>query len=159
MRAIVTIGAPGCGKSTLAANHPEWVEINRDAARLELTGAVDDHSREGDVTAIYYNRIAMAAREGRDVIVSDTNITKVFRVALVAHLKAHGFRVVAVNMWLSLVDLMKRNDARDKPVPAEVIWHFYKAMIDPENGVSLADGFDGICSDPYSLEAFELSRK
>lgn len=55
---IITVGIPGSGKSTWSnkfiETHKDWIIINPDSIRKELTGNVSDQSRNKDVWSMAY---------------------------------------------------------------------------------------------------------
>lgn len=136
MRAIVCIGAPGSGKSTYAAEHPECVETNRDNIRLRLFGRVDDHGDEVRVTLAQRDEILNAFTQGRDIIVSDTNLHPKFRGELLEFLQAVGYVTVVRVFDVSLDELCRRNELRDKPVPPYVIDRMYRQLREQFKGGS-----------------------
>lgn len=84
---ILTVGAPGCGKSTWAremlAKHPDWVQVERDEIRKEL-GFYPYGNREQETQGrqVQHERIAEALRAGKTVICSDTNLNATTRDSL-----------------------------------------------------------------------------
>lgn len=105
--ALVIIGAPSSGKSTLAQ---EIVEINpnvdyeiieRDIIRQEIGGnsrrgfyRLSESNRdlyETYVSRLHTERIIKAYNAGKNIIISDTNINKHFRHELYSRLWAIGF--------------------------------------------------------------------
>lgn len=101
MKAIITIGISGSGKSTWASKQSGYVIVNRDDVRAELME--DDGKefswsgwswkREDDVTKICNTKIAEIASAGDDIIISDTNLNRGRRNSLAARLKELGYEV------------------------------------------------------------------
>jgi predicted kinase len=76
---FASVGLPACGKSTVAASwaaaDPEnRVVVERDAARLSLTGSASDHSREVAVSRLCEGQVRMALCSGKSVFIADTNL-------------------------------------------------------------------------------------
>jgi len=79
---IVSIGLPGCGKTTWAMDfikhNPEYYNFNRDDMRLMLQGRGRYNKftkvRENVVTDIMQHGVEAALKEGKSVIISDTNL-------------------------------------------------------------------------------------
>ncbi len=81
---ILTIGLPASGKTTwldeFIKQHPEYININRDDIRIMLQGrsryAKFSRWREGMVTDTMLTTAKAAVKEGKSVIISDTNLNK-----------------------------------------------------------------------------------
>jgi len=79
---IVTIGLPGSGKSTWAdefiKNNPNYFNVNRDDIRLMLQGRGRYNkftkTREDVVTEVQLSTARSAIKNGKSVIISDTNL-------------------------------------------------------------------------------------
>lgn len=131
MKIVITIGIPGCGKSTEAAKlGEEFVEANRDEARLQLTGSYDNFSMENDVTYLVHKTIGNAFRAGKSVIVSDTNTVPKFRKQLIEFVRKVGY--TDIEAWIFNVDVdtcLKRNQTRTKPVPPDIIQKMANRML------------------------------
>lgn len=145
-KAVVLVGCPGSGKTSYAKNDPElrdMVNINRDDIRLEIHGDVNDHTGEQKVTNLHLSRIQEAAKEGKDIVISDTNINPKFRRILVNNLRKLGYNVVEAHVInVSGRECLKRNVTRDKPVPDHVINRMEHTM--RENPPTKKEGFDRI---------------
>lgn len=74
----VLVGLSGSGKSTLAAQLAESNEntviVSSDAIREELTGKIEDQSRNNEVFEIFYQRIRKNLEEGKNAIADATNL-------------------------------------------------------------------------------------
>ena len=118
MKAIVTVGLPGCGKSTYAEGlDGKYVEINLDKCREIVNGDAADQSNIQQVIAYRDSMIEQAAKLHADIIVSDTNLHPEFRKGLISDLKKLGYKVTLTHFTTSLETCMKRNKNRDRQVP------------------------------------------
>ena len=141
MRAIITIGISASGKSTFAA---EWIrmqsnriEINRDSIRKELVekdGKVWSWKnwswkREDEVTDIVVGLISYAKSNGKNIIVSDTNLSEKTRTGLVSRLQAHGYDVEIKEFPIDIETAWKRDAARLNGVGHSVIAKQYEEWI------------------------------
>ena len=133
MQAILTVGVSASGKSTWAeqfiaeqVNPRQWHNSNRDEIRWSLLGAEDwskwDWKREKEVTQIQRNALAQAAFEGKNVIVSDTNLNQKFRNDLCEYLKSLGYGSIEEKMFpVGFEEACKRDTARPNGVGYSVI--------------------------------------
>jgi len=142
MRAVLLVGLPGCGKSTLAAAMPAMAEINRDIIRERLFGSRRHHAHEGAVSREHARLIRHHAARGDDLLISDTLTQRRSRRELIGVLKALGYRV---EVWVFDVDeatCLARNQVRKEPVPAEVIARMGRRLRDAPP--SMAEGMDAL---------------
>jgi len=145
MRAIVTVGIPGCGKSTYARKYlaEGFVEVNRDLLRARLGGGFGVPRVEAAVTRMARDALGAAARAGRDLIVSDTHCTRRSRKDVTRLLRKLGYtRVEAHVFGTDVATCLARNAARPDVVPESVVL----AMADrlARQPVWQSDGFDAI---------------
>ena len=71
----VLVGLSGSGKSTLAAQRDaNTVIVSSDAIREELTGEIEDQSRNNEVFEIFHQRIRKNLEEGKNAIADATNL-------------------------------------------------------------------------------------
>lgn len=132
-KAIVTVGVSASGKTTFAEsflqegdNRTSWVNINRDDIRWELLGVKDwgkwNWKREKEVTSIQRDDLAKAASEGKNVIISDTNLHPKFRNDLLEYLHSLGYTTVTQKVFtVSFEEACKRDTARPNGVGYSVI--------------------------------------
>lgn len=134
----LTIGLPGCGKSTTArawvAETPQHrARLNRDELRLLMHGvaAHGDRWQEGQITAAQHAAAAALLAAGVDVVVDDTNLYPEHRDALAALAQTQG---ADVQLWdMTDVDLetcLARNAFRPaaEQVPEDVVRKMATAM-------------------------------
>lgn len=121
MRALLFVGLPGCGKSTLAREFPEFVEINRDQIREQLFGTRRHHGHEGAVSREHARRIRRHAARGEEILISDTHSQRRCRKAMIRMLQDLGYQVEVLVFDVGEATCRKRNRERSEPVPAEVL--------------------------------------
>lgn len=121
MRAIVTIGASASGKSTWAkqfvANNDNWVIVCRDDERTKIAGGQLDWKkwnwkREGEVTNAHCASLDLAAKQGLNVIVADTNLNGKFLGELVKRLEGLGYDVSYKIFEVDEEEAIRRDTAR-----------------------------------------------
>lgn len=120
MQAILTVGIPGCGKSTWAAREAARTGarvVELDQARAAINGDAGVQANIGEVVALRDQWIAEAAAERRDLIVADTNLDAHFRGLLIADLEAMGYTVHLMVFRVDHALSRERNAARDRRVP------------------------------------------
>ena len=144
MKAILTIGVSGSGKTTWAEqfvkdSEEKWVNVNRDYIRLNLvspgkTIKTYEFSRENEskVTEIQRVLIKEACINGENVIISDTNLNSVFRKEIKEFLNSLGYDVEYKEFPIDHREAISRNFTRgDSSIPQHVLenqfnqWHQY----------------------------------
>ncbi|MGE5708448.1 MAG: AAA family ATPase [Bacteroidota bacterium] len=124
MRAFITVGLPGSGKSTFAGylrKAEKAEELNLDFFRFLLSG--DPHNQEVSFPALKARdrRLRALAREGRDVILSDTHAQGRTRRQTIRMLHELGYFVSILFFNVGETTCLERNARRERPVPEEVI--------------------------------------
>lgn len=130
---VLTIGVPGCGKSTLAHKFVSqgYVQVERDLLRMKLYGAwYGNGVDEKRVTYEHEQLIRNAIHSDLNVFVSDTNINPTTREHLIKFGSSLGAEIQLVHVapYMLLEDLMQRNANRDdqsKVVPVGVMHQMY----------------------------------
>jgi predicted kinase len=133
MEATITIGLPGCGKSTWAAKKAPSLGaaiIERDIVRAEMareageefSWASWDFSREAEVTRRWQAAKAAALAARVSVIFADTNLNIGYRRELVAELKSTGYSVRYVFFDVAPEVCRARNATRGPKAVAEVAY-------------------------------------
>ena len=123
MLALMTIGPPGAGKTTWVKRclPTGTVDLNLDDFRLMVLGDATDQSRIDEVLAHRDARLREAALAGLDVVLSDTNLSPVFRDALQIQLSDLGYGIQYILFDTPLEVCLTRNAGRDRQVPEHVI--------------------------------------
>lgn len=124
--AIVTMGLPGAGKSTVIAreyNVAQFSMIDPDAIKAEKA----DYDPKNP--AVYHEwsclqadaRTAQAIADGSDIIIdgTGTNVENMFRK--IKSLQAAAYSVTLLYVRVSLQTSIARNAARDRNVPESII--------------------------------------
>lgn len=121
MKAIITVGIPGSGKSTWAKKQAGFVDINLDDLRFQISGDAADQSVTAQAVELQKENIKKSALEKLDIIISDTNLKPQIRTSLMTFLQELGYEVEFVSFPIS-EDLAKfRNSGRERVVPEEVM--------------------------------------
>ena len=139
MKAIITVGISASGKSTYAQELVQqgWVEANRDWIRFNVVCPGADWStykftkkRENDVTSEQEVIVLSAAEDGKNVIISDTNLNSKTRNKWVEFLKDLGYSVEVMPFPVTLEEAWKRDTARPNGVGRDVIYKQWKQWLD-----------------------------
>lgn len=152
MRAIVTVGAAGSGKSTWARNRAatepgKYVIIERDAIRqLQGYPPVGSPEQERHVTKVQNGQIEAALLDGFVPIIADTHTNKGIRNALIRQLHKYGADVEVKVIHPSLGVVLEQNAQRgDAAVPEKVVRKMWQSL------ESQLEDIDG----SYPVERFE----
>ena len=131
-RMFVTIGLPGCGKSTWAQNKNARV-ISSDAIRKEMFGdeAIQGNPRE--VFAEVYKRLAQALIDDVDVIFDATKLNHK-RAKAIKMCYEMNCECVAVYFDVDAQTCIERQNMRSRKVPASVIRRMSHQLVTPYLG-------------------------
>lgn len=134
MKAILTIGVSASGKSTWADEfvkaNPSYQKIERDCIRkgIMFQKGYDglDWSKwkfqwEKDVTREHERLIDVAIQNGRDIVVSDTNLNPKTRASLTRRFKEAGYEVEERMFPISYEEAVTRDSRRRYGVGPSVI--------------------------------------
>lgn len=139
MKAIITVGISCSGKTTLANELVEqgWVDVNRDWIRFNVVCPGSDwgsykftNKRERDVTEEQRNMVVEAAEDGKNVIISDTNLNDSIREEWISFLTVMGYSVEVKYMHVSLEEAWERDALRPNGVGHRVIYRQWKKWLD-----------------------------
>ena len=140
------MGAPGCGKTTLAKQiFPDNVKyISRDEIRYKILKNGENYfAHEKEVYKEFVKEIATALNEGDGLVVADqTSLTISARTKLLNALKnyhAYPDKVVVIYVNRPLKQILEFNAKRTgrEKVPEDVVEKMY-------NSIELPRGFQGI---------------
>lgn len=125
---IVMVGLSGSGKSTSAnefvkysPQFGEMVIVSSDAIREELTGTVNDQSRNNEVFQIFHKRIREYLLEGKNVIADAANLTMKSRRAILNNVSDLTIKKACYIIPKPFHLCMAHNDQRAHRVPNNVL--------------------------------------
>lgn len=142
--ATLLVGISASGKSTYAAqvvrDNPNTVHLERDKIRAflqclpvvnhALWQAKDKKEAEDLVTAIMYEQIFQAYRQGKDIVIADTNLFPERLAGLEEDLTELGYHTRRQYIRVGLEEALCRNDLRaENKVPPEVIERQYAQFV------------------------------
>lgn len=150
--AIILIGVPASGKSTLAEqmlhaanqnSHTQTQLICPDRIRESLYGSAVTQGVWADIWVQVQLEFANAAKSQQSVIYDATNYKREYRKDAIALAKQHEFKPIT-GVWLDipLWICLSRNDTRDRHVPEDVVIEMYRHL--SYNPPTLSEGFDRI---------------
>ena len=133
------VGLPGSGKSTKAKewaerwngwNGKEPVIVSSDSIREELWGDESIQNEPAKVFEVAHSRIRKYLEEGYDVIFDATNINAKRRIALLHQIDSWGIdcRKTCAVIGARIEECIKRQNDRERKVPAEVIWRMARSF-------------------------------
>jgi predicted kinase len=135
-KVIILRGVPGSGKSTWVDKYDDYLDtvgsyyrviLSRDSIRAKLFGSEGAHGVDEEAVSVDFNKWydsyldEATKRDDMTIIIDNTNCDW-SRVTLLA-LRARDFRVPVeiVVIDTSLDEALRRNAARDRVVPEDVI--------------------------------------
>lgn len=145
MKVILSIGIPGCGKTTALkplAENLGYTYISRDNIRMELTGDPTDHTMEPEVGRITYERLEEALQYG-GVVLDGTLAKRADRIQTVMHCRELGATEITA-LWFKVPfeECVRRNASRDRQVP-EAILKRMQTMLDT-TPPTMDEGYDNL---------------
>lgn len=137
MKAYITIGISGSGKSTWAKGHTTAEVVERDLIRSMLQDREDDQvdwtiwdfGNEEFVTELQDMAFRVCAFRKKDIVVSDTNLNPHFLGILEAKLQDIGFETERVIFDTPIEVCIERDAKRPFPVGEAVIRKQYEAFL------------------------------
>lgn len=128
---IILIGVPGSGKSTLAAKIVEkgFHCLNADSIREELYGDAKEQGDKEQVFSIFFERLEVAFKDARNVIVDNTNLNPKQRKPILDKAQQHGYQ--DIQLWLLDIPLevcLRRNSSRERIVPEDIVSNMYMEL-------------------------------
>ncbi|MBC8122919.1 MAG: AAA family ATPase [Gemmatimonadaceae bacterium] len=143
--ALVLIGLPASGKSTLASQLgsalPAVVIVSSDAIRAELYGDAAIQREPARVFAVAHARLHQALVAGNATIFDATNLEAPFRRRLLAQLRLWGAQRM-IGLWLDtpLGVCRVRNQNRVRVIPDRVLERMHRQLC--AYPPTLEEGFD-----------------
>lgn len=121
----VMVGLSGSGKSSvakeIAENNSNTIIVSLDNICEELTGKVEDQSKNEEASKIFHKRIREALENNTNVIADATNITMRSRRAIIENVKGIECRKIAYLIPKPFDQCRLDNLNRQHPVPEEVL--------------------------------------
>lgn len=133
---IMTLGVSNSGKSTYAANYikdnPNTIELNRDDVRFNYISpnakswSEYHHTdfNEELITDIVHKKFIKAIREGKDVIISDTNLSPYTRARWIQIANDYKCKLQYVIFNSKFEEIFYKNNVFD--LPDHVLTNQYK---------------------------------
>lgn len=131
---LILQGIPGSGKTTwakefLKTNSEHWVRWNRDEIR-NMLGAYWVPKREGFITRLSYEFLALSVKEGKNIIWDNTNLNEKDLSILFAIIREEqddetNYEIKFKLFKTPLEECIERDSKRPNPVGEEVIRGFY----------------------------------
>ena len=121
----IIVGLSGSGKTTIAKQiveeNPNTMIISFDSIREELTGKVEDQTKNEEVFKIFHNRIRKNLENKKNVIADATNITMRSRRAIIENVKDIECHKIAYLIPKPFRQCKIDNLNRQHPVPEEIL--------------------------------------
>jgi len=140
LKAILTIGISGSGKSTWASlqyNEFDYEIINRDNLRWQISGTTGwkdykfNKKIEKAVTEAQEALIVECAKYGNNIIIADTNLNPATRERLIKLCESLGFEVEIKEFPITLEEAWKRDQFRGVfSVGRDVIYKQWQQWLD-----------------------------
>jgi bifunctional polynucleotide phosphatase/kinase len=128
LEVVIMIGLPGSGKSTLA-------KLNYASYELISLDEIANHERRKEQELIEEN-----LRNGKSVVVCDTNLTREIRGGHITIASKYNTRKIGIFLHFHLDTILLHNSSREKAVPDASIFKMQQELELP----SYDEGFDEI---------------
>jgi predicted kinase len=130
-RVILLVGVPGSGKSTLAEKLRKkgFVILNADSIREEVWGDAAEQKEPKKIFGILYGRLEELLKQGKDVVVDNTNLSYKLRKQVIDRARKAGY--ADIQLWLLDVPLevcLERNQKRKRAVPEDVVANMFMEL-------------------------------
>lgn len=118
----VTVGIPGCGKSTFAEGftNPSTKYVATDDLREQIADDVNDQSHNDLVFPLFHGLIGLHLATGNDVIADSTALSRSARFQLRSIADALGAET-HIYFFRNPLEAVRRNQARERVVPYDVM--------------------------------------
>lgn len=142
--AIIMIGPPGSGKSTLAnkivEQHPDFVKINPDKIREELTGDSLNQKSNSAVFDIAHSRFKEQLDSGYSTIFDATNCYPKYRYEAINVARNSGAFIIGLAYTGPISKCLEYNWKRNLVIPEYAIERMYFSL--RKRQPVLAEGYD-----------------
>jgi len=128
MEVVMLIGVAGSGKTTFCKKflpHHEHISLDN----------IQDHNRREE-----FSLIEMNLKEGKNIVIDDTNLTRRIRHNHIMRIKKHNALIVGVFFDLSIQRIQLQNSRRERKLETHILFHMKKQLEPP----SYDEGFDYI---------------
>lgn len=144
MTKILTIlsGVPGSGKSTYAAKMKDTTVVSSDALRIELTGELQNFTKEIEVWTRFKQDIIDASFKVDSVVADATILTNNLRMHWFERFKGYFDEIHLVWFNLPFSVCWERNLRRKQPVPLDPCANMFRKFEKPNAEVE--ENFDKI---------------
>lgn len=141
-------GPPCSGKSTWTEEYkktvdPDVVVGNRDSIRYEIGKGKYDQEHEAEVTRIEVARIEEGMKNGKTIILDDTNLNPKYNGEWIKLAEKYGYEVEKKEFYIPFKEAMRRSKARKEAgglyIPKDVMINFYKRYYKDEFEKELTD--------------------
>lgn len=124
----ITVGMPGCGKSTLAQRlmDSRYIDkiISSDQIRVELFGDINEMGHNPEVFDLLHQRVREYLVGGLDVLVDATNLNPIHRNKLRQIALQCESHAIALLMHASITECLDRQERRGRTIPMPVMQEF-----------------------------------
>lgn len=147
--AVIMVGVPGSGKSTIANEYEKlgYKVLSTDKIREEFY-TVEDQTHNDEVFKILHRRIKDCVESNENFVIDATNISVKNRRGLLNSINKKGkdlYNIIAYVMTTPIKMCKERNSSRDRVVPEDVIDRQVKRFEIP----TYEEGFDKIILDNW----------
>lgn len=121
---VMLVGIPGCGKSSISREYEEqgYLVHSSDLIRKELYGSEEIQGKAAEVFELLGQRVRNDLRAGRSCVIDATNLSRKRRTAMLDSLAKYAEHKTCVIVLAAPSVCMERNEARNRTVPAEMIY-------------------------------------
>ena len=145
---FILIGCPCSGKSSWAEDYKKNIDNevvigNRDTIRFQIGKGKYDQEHESEVTRIETEIVENGMRDGKTIILDDTNLNPKYIQPWYNLAEKYGYEVEKKEFYIPFKEAMKRSKARKEAgglyIPKDVMQSFYKRYYKDEYEKELTD--------------------